>query len=195
MPNAELDFKRQRIIPELFDKYEQPADLDMRVFYAGHKEVARGMQLKPKETNIGRPHVEVHGPDADLYTLILTHMDEDPGQAKKEKLLWMVNNIPGSLSPMEEVWAKGSEAIPYQGALPESGGHHRYVFMLIKQTGTAPTKIGPKSRYGFCTRDFIKKHHLHDPVAVTYFTCDREIVDPRAELQKFDSGIDGINTV
>jgi hypothetical protein len=195
MPTLELEFKRQRIIPELFDAYDESKAVDMRVFYPGHKEVTPGIMLKVKETNLGRPHVEVHGPDADLYTLVMTHMDEDPGQTHKEKLLWMVNNIPGSLSPMEDIWARGSESIPYQGALPETGGHHRYVFILLKQNGEAPTKIGPKSRYGFSTRDFLKKHHIDAPVAVTYFLCERDVVDPRAPPPKFDIGIDGINTV
>ncbi|KAF7132154.1 hypothetical protein RHSIM_Rhsim09G0128300 [Rhododendron simsii] len=66
----------------------------------------------------------------------------------------------------------GQEMVCYESPRP-AVGIHRFVFVLFRQLGRE-TVYAPGWRQNFNTRDFAELYNLGDPVAATYFNCQRE---------------------
>lgn len=184
--------RRSGIVPEVCGDF-MPA-VDMRVVYRGG-EVLQGMQLPSRQTQLGRPHVELKGLEAgELYTLLFVHADEHlrlplnglgggggEGMGGAEKLLWAVADIPAqwgadSSAGLPEVWESGEEVVPYMGSDRHTVGTHRHVFLLYKQQhrGTSIPMHPVKSRYGFSSRKFALLFGLGTPVAACFFLGSNE---------------------
>ncbi|KAE9451158.1 hypothetical protein C3L33_16931, partial [Rhododendron williamsianum] len=77
-----------------------------------------------------------------------------------------------SSSNGREVTIGGQELMCYESPRP-SVGIHRFVFVLFRQLGRE-TVFAPRWRQNFNTREFAELYNLGDPVAATYFNCQRE---------------------
>eukprot|EP00245_Coleochaete_scutata_P011956 TRINITY_DN4539_c2_g2_i1.p1 TRINITY_DN4539_c2_g2~~TRINITY_DN4539_c2_g2_i1.p1 ORF type:complete len:139 (-),score=22.73 TRINITY_DN4539_c2_g2_i1:82-498(-) len=86
---------------------------------------------------------------------------------KREWLHWIVKDIPGT-----GVASQGTEVVPYNGPTPPMGVH-RYAFIVFKQPGPLDLKP-PSTRANFNTRAFADTHNLKHPVAVAFFTAEKE---------------------
>eukprot|EP00897_Mesotaenium_endlicherianum_P003204 jgi/Mesen1/2911/ME000175S02064 len=142
-----------KIVMDIIDPFTP--SVDMKIWYH-NEELAGGMELAAIQTQLGRPRVVIRGKGlqaAELYTLVMTHADEECDAKDREKLHW--------------------EATGYLPAQPETPGVHRYAFLLFKQP--APEKAGCRfrpnewRRQDFSTRKFAKKYNLGLPVAGMHF--------------------------
>ncbi|KAH7434104.1 hypothetical protein KP509_06G000200 [Ceratopteris richardii] len=156
------------VTPNLADEL-----VDMRVLYK-EVEIANGLGMRKAQTQI-KPHVELHGPSAgsekEQYTLLMVDPDA-PSPSKptfRNFLHWLVVNVPGSTAPSQEIWKTGHEQVPYMGPAPPEG-HHRYVFLLFKQSGGVKAEdVSKERRKSFDVEAFAKTHKLGSPVAGLYF--------------------------
>lgn len=156
-----------KVIGDVVDPFVP--SVNMSVNY-GSNHVSDGIELKPSMTG-DQPAIHIGGNEKDMYTLVLTDPDV-PGPDNpfdREFLHWVVVNIPGGTEPCQ-----GEEVVSYVRPAPPIG-IHRYVFVLFKQKGKfLPKAMAAPERVKFKTRRFADKHELGLPVAVEYFTAQKE---------------------
>ncbi|KAG5532774.1 hypothetical protein RHGRI_027165 [Rhododendron griersonianum] len=133
------------------------------------REVTNGCERKPSQV-VNHPRVDIGGCDLrTFYTLVMVDPDapspSDP--VLKEYLHWLVTDIPATTGA-----SYGQEMVCYESPRP-AVGIHRFVFVLFRQLGRE-TVYAPGWRQNFNTRDFAELYNLGDPVAATYFNCQRE---------------------
>eukprot|EP00245_Coleochaete_scutata_P011957 TRINITY_DN4539_c2_g2_i2.p1 TRINITY_DN4539_c2_g2~~TRINITY_DN4539_c2_g2_i2.p1 ORF type:complete len:190 (-),score=31.49 TRINITY_DN4539_c2_g2_i2:82-588(-) len=156
------------IIGDIVDPFSD-GQFDVKISYKSSV-VSNGMKLTPTQT-VSAPRVELAGKHAngDLYCLVMTDPDAPSpvNPTKREWLHWIVKDIPGT-----GVASQGTEVVPYNGPTPPMGVH-RYAFIVFKQPGPLDLKP-PSTRANFNTRAFADTHNLKHPVAVAFFTAEKE---------------------
>ncbi|XP_058183177.1 protein HEADING DATE 3A-like [Rhododendron vialii] len=167
-----------RVIGDVLDHFERSVTL--RITYDASsssssgssstgREVTIGGELKPSQV-VNQPRVDIGGRDLrTFYTLVMVDPDapspSDPNL--REYLHWLVADIPATTGA-----SYGQELVCYESPRP-SVGIHRFVFVLFRQLGRE-TVFAPGWRQNFNTREFAELYNLGDPVAATYFNCQRE---------------------
>jgi len=167
-----MSIESARITPDLVDSFSPT--LDLKVFYSKGGEVKFGNEMTPADTG-DFPLVQWSGKDTKdvdkthLFTLVMV----DPDAPGGHWLHWIQMNIKGSQAGRD-----GDTITFYAGPTPPKGtGVHRYVFLLFKQHGKLD-QATIKARNKFHVREFMKKHHLGDPVGCNWFSARHEKEGP-----------------
>lgn len=176
----------------------------LTVTYDKKNEVALGNTLSVKDTQSlpefhitfnpdGNPDPTILGTAAESATFTLALTDPDaPSKTDKdysEYLHYLVTGIkvkaPSSDDPAAGIAARlavenAHTLMPYMGpGPPAKTGKHRYVFVLLRETGATPTKFeGDRPRWGADKPSkgldlYAKKHGLI-PVAINFFYAQNE---------------------
>ncbi|XP_002013313.2 uncharacterized protein LOC6587906 [Drosophila persimilis] len=158
------------VIPDVIEAGPQEF---LNVTYLGFIQADRGVELQPMQVR-DEPYVAWNAPMTNYYTLLMIDPDAPSPQqpSAREKLHWMVLNIPGNQLIMGDVRAG------YVGPTPASGsGLHRYVFLLYRQQDYTKFDFPrlPKhiltGRSKFRSMQFAKRYKLGYPVAGNVFTA------------------------
>lgn len=162
-------FAENQIIPDVFTNLYLTQDL--LVYYNQHL-FHNGQELSPLEVS-NKPVIHFHPKKGEFYSLCMIDPDAPTRNEPKfrEWVHWLVINIPDN-GKVEE----GHEVIEYIGANPaKRTGYHRYVFALFEHPEKIKhheEKIIKKDRGNWSVKDFMKKHHLHSPIGVSFFISE-----------------------
>ncbi|XP_054157286.1 OV-16 antigen-like [Oppia nitens] len=157
------------IVPDVVDSV--PNQL-IKISYPSGVGVDLGNELTPFSVR-NQPSIEWSIEPEAYYTLVMTDPDvpsrKDPTNAEVKH--WLVINIPGNQV------SKGESLAAYRGSGPPLGsGLHRYVFLVYKQPTLIINHSEPviptparEGRLGFKVREFARKYHLGEPVAINFY--------------------------
>ncbi|PKA51672.1 Protein flowering locus T [Apostasia shenzhenica] len=153
------------VLRDVLDPFR--ALISLRASY-GEKLIYNGSDWRtPAIAN--RPRVDVGGEDLRVsYTLVMIDPDapSPSNPSLREYLHWLVTDIPATTDARF-----GRELVCYESPKP-SHGIHRIVLVLFQQMGRE-TVFAPAMRQNFNTRMFAQEYNLGQPVAATYFHCQR----------------------
>ncbi|CAN6326170.1 unnamed protein product [Urochloa humidicola] len=156
------------VVGDIVDPF--PASALLRVLYGG-REMTCGSELRPSQVAT-EPAVHITGgrDGRSFYTLIMVDPDSPSpsNPSKREYLHWLVTDIPEGAGGANH----GNEVVAYESPQP-TAGIHRFVFIVFRQA-VRQAIYAPGWRANFNTRDFAACYSLGDPVAATYFNCQRE---------------------
>ncbi|XP_014774319.1 protein D2 [Octopus bimaculoides] len=165
-------FSVHGLVGKIIDRVPQK---QLSIHY-GNTEVQPGMNLTPSMTK-HQPHIKFEADANSYYTLIMNDADfpSHSDQKMSEFQHWLIVNIPGN------DLSRGDVLTEYVGPLPNKGtGHHRYVFMLFKQSKgkmefRGERRINNRTSDGrkvYNMMDFARKHFLVEPVYGNFFQSE-----------------------
>ncbi|KAI8539426.1 hypothetical protein RHMOL_Rhmol09G0182300 [Rhododendron molle] len=180
-----------RVIGDVLDHFERSVNLSVTYNRNNDtsssssccgREVTNGCERKPSQV-VNHPRVDIGGCDLrTFYTLVNWSIDKSVVLLSLHLFLISVSaTVRNSLEfpyrlvtdiPATTGASYGQEMVCYESPRP-AVGIHRFVFVLFRQLGRE-TVYAPGWRQNFNTRDFAELYNLGDPVAATYFNCQRE---------------------
>lgn len=174
-------FNNHGLIGKIVDKIP-PKQMFIRY---GTTDVQPGMTLTPTLTS-SQPTIRYEAEPGSFYTVIMNDPDSPSRSDPKysEFHHWLVVNIPGNDIN------KGETMSEYIGPIPNKGsGHHRYVFMMYKQSRgrmefQALRRLSrhcADGRLNHRLRDFARRYNLGDPVSGNFFQAEWDESVPKLQ--------------